>query len=79
MNIGRRIYYEVETGIVLWDKGEMSGNVFETTVKKILILTPHYKNKNIDYIDLAYGEDQKNLKYRQYEKVGKLRYIQSLI
>ena len=31
MEIGRKIYYEKSNGIVIWDKGEMSGDVVETT------------------------------------------------
>lgn len=34
MNIGRKIYYEGSNGIVIWDKGEMSGDVKETTFEE---------------------------------------------
>jgi hypothetical protein len=34
MDIGRKIYYEKANGIVIWDKGEMSGDVRETTFEE---------------------------------------------
>lgn len=34
MEIGRKIYYEKTNGIVIWDKGEMSGDVRETTFEE---------------------------------------------
>ena len=33
MQIGRKIYYEKTNGIVIWDKGEMEGDVVETTLE----------------------------------------------
>jgi hypothetical protein len=70
VNIGRRIYYEVETGIVLWDKGEMSGNVFETTVEEDINTNPALQNKNIDYIDLAYGE-----RSEEFKNIGSMKIV----
>jgi hypothetical protein len=32
MQVGRKIYYESPTGIIIWDKGEMSGDIRETTL-----------------------------------------------
>lgn len=32
MQIGRKIYYEKTNGVPVWDKGEMSGDVVETTL-----------------------------------------------
>jgi hypothetical protein len=32
LQIGRKIYYEKANGIVVWDKGEMQGDVKETTL-----------------------------------------------
>jgi hypothetical protein len=32
MQIGRRIYFEKSNGIIVWDKGEMQGDVRETTL-----------------------------------------------
>lgn len=31
MDIGRKIYYAKYSGVIIWDKGEMSGAVHETT------------------------------------------------
>lgn len=31
MNIGRKVYFSKDSGVVIWDKGEMSGDVRETT------------------------------------------------
>ncbi|MHA7962886.1 hypothetical protein ACX93W_01990 [Paenibacillus sp. CAU 1782] len=34
MQIGRRLYFELETGNIILDAGERSGNVIETTVEQ---------------------------------------------
>lgn len=34
MNIGRRIYYEKDTGTIVLDTGERSGSVVETSVEE---------------------------------------------
>lgn len=46
MNVGRRIIFEKNTGKLVIDLGEMSGEV-----------TPREALSELDYIDLAYGED----------------------
>lgn len=33
MQIGRRIYFEKSTGSIIWDTGERSGQVKETTIE----------------------------------------------
>lgn len=40
MNIGRKVYFEKTNGIVIWDKGEMSGDVQETTLEQDMITVP---------------------------------------
>ncbi len=34
MQIGRKIYYEKTNGVIIWDKGEMEGDVIETTLEQ---------------------------------------------
>ena len=40
MQIGRKIYFEKANGIVVWDKGEMSGDVRETTLDEDKAVMP---------------------------------------
>jgi hypothetical protein len=40
MDIGRKIYYGKSNGIAIWDKGEMSGSVRETTLEEDMITMP---------------------------------------
>lgn len=59
MEIGRKIYYGKSNGIVIWDKGEMSGSVYETTIDEdcqampILTLMPA---EELGVKQLQYGE-----------------------
>lgn len=56
--IGRRIYFEVETGNVILDKGEMMGSVVETTIEQDIesfkILNERVR-ESFDYIQLPFG------------------------
>lgn len=38
--IGRKIYYEKNNGIVIWDTGEMEGDVRETTFEEDCAIMP---------------------------------------
>lgn len=38
--IGRKIYYEKTNGVIIWDKGEMAGDVRETTLEEDKITMP---------------------------------------
>ncbi|HBQ85363.1 MAG TPA: hypothetical protein DD811_02630 [Syntrophomonas sp.] len=40
MQIGRKIYYEKNNGVVIWDKGEMEGDVVETTLEQDMEVMP---------------------------------------
>lgn len=40
MEIGRKIYYEKANGVIIWDKGEMSGSVVETTFEEDKVAMP---------------------------------------
>ena len=61
VQIGRKIYYEKNNGVVIWDKGEMDGDVRETTLEEDLITMPvlglidpnQLGIKRLDYGELA--------------------------
>jgi hypothetical protein len=40
LQIGRKIYYEKANGVIVWDKGEMSGDVVETTLEQDEVTMP---------------------------------------
>jgi len=59
MEIGRKIYYEKTNGVVIWDKGEMSGSVVETTFEEDIIAFPMLTlilPEQLGIKQLAYGE-----------------------
>jgi len=59
MNIGRRIYYELETGNVIVDTGERMGDVTPTTVEQdydTYADLREYFPYAVGHIDLPYGE-----------------------
>lgn len=58
MEIGRRIYFEKTTGVVLVDVGERSGNVIETTEAQDIENFPILQlyAGQYDTIQLVYGE-----------------------
>lgn len=59
MQIGRKIYYEKANGIVIWDKGEMTGDVIETTLEQDIQTMPVIgllDSEQLGILQLAYGE-----------------------
>ena len=59
MKIGKRIYYDNQTGEVILDTGERSGNVVPTTVERDIEVFKQLSNRNrdtFDYIELEYGQ-----------------------
>jgi len=58
MNIGKKIYYGKSNGIVIWDKGEMSGSVRETTLeedKAVMPLLQMVDANELGICQLEYG------------------------
>lgn len=56
MQIGRKIYYHKYTGQVVWDKGEMSGSVRETTFDEDKVVMPEIDSEDVAVMTLGYGE-----------------------
>lgn len=61
MQIGRRIYYESQTGIYITDTGERQGEgtVVNTSIEEDLAFYPSLQERNLEntsYIELSYGE-----------------------
>lgn len=59
MDIGRKIYYEKTNGVIIWDKGEMTGDVQETTLEEDKIAMPILgliPEDQLGIKQLAYGE-----------------------
>ena len=59
MKIGKRIYYDNQTGEVIFDTGERSGNVVPTTVERDIEVFKQLSERNrdtFDYIELEYGQ-----------------------
>lgn len=59
MQIGRKLYYDISTGKVLVDKGEMQGAVRETTLEEDKLAyakLSEYTESTIGVLKLAYGE-----------------------
>lgn len=57
--IGRRIYYDLETGNVLIDTGERQGSVLPTTIEQDVMdyVALSERNRNtFNVIELAYGQ-----------------------
>lgn len=58
MEIGRRIYFDLQTGNVLIDTGERQGNVRKTTIEQDVTAYTSLSERNretFDYIELEYG------------------------
>lgn len=59
--LGRKIYYETTNGVVVYDRGEMSGDVQETTQEQDAAIVPliaALAGKNaLGCLALAYGQD----------------------
>jgi hypothetical protein len=59
MEIGRKIYYERTNGVIIWDKGEMAGDVRETTLEEDIQAMPILtliSPEQLGVKQLAYGE-----------------------
>lgn len=60
MEIGRKIYYEKSNGIIIWDKGEMSGSLepatFEQDAQIMPILNVLTSKNQLGVKELSYGE-----------------------
>ena len=59
MNIGRKIYYEKTNGVIIWDKGEMSGDVIETTLEQDIETMPTLAllpEGQLGVLQLEYGD-----------------------
>ena len=78
MNIGRKIYYAKSNGLIVWDKGEMSGSVVQTTFEQDKVTMPilaMLPTEEIGVLEFEYGAgsftsgaclvdtDKKELKY----------------
>ncbi|UWG95513.1 hypothetical protein LPY66_11325 [Dehalobacter sp. DCM] len=68
MNIGRKIYYDT-SGSILWDKGEMSGDVRETSYNEDLAVLPAIVDA-AGFIQLGYGE-----RTEEFKTMGSMRVI----
>jgi hypothetical protein len=64
LQIGRKIYYEKATGNVIFDKGEMQGDVIDTTIdqdfESFTVLSKRTKD-SVGLIQLTYGENKENI------------------
>lgn len=59
MYIGRRIYYELSTGNIVFDTGEKSGDVVETTIEQdfeTYVALQERVRSTIGVIQLEYGQ-----------------------
>jgi len=59
MQIGRKIYYERTNGIIIWDKGEMEGDVIETTLeqdKEVMPVLTLIDPTQLEIKQLEFGE-----------------------
>lgn len=63
MQIGRKVYYELNTGNVIQDTGEMQGSVIETTIDEdfqaYVNLSERVK-ESVGYVQLEYGQYREN-------------------
>ncbi|WP_352404545.1 XkdW family protein [Sporanaerobacter acetigenes] len=59
MKIGRRIYFDLDTGNVIKSIGERVGSVVPTTIKQDIVTYTALSERNrdtFDYIELEYGQ-----------------------
>jgi hypothetical protein len=56
MQIGRKIYYSKDSGVIIWDKGEMSGEVVETTFEQDIEVMPVLSLINSDMLGVVQFE-----------------------
>lgn len=65
MDIGRKIYYGKSNGLIIWDKGEMTGSVVETTFEEDKITMPILSlihETELGILQLAYGQFEEEFK-----------------
>lgn len=58
MDIGRKIYFEKTNGVIIWDKGEITGNVRETTLQEDIEAMPVLSlidESQLGVLQLEYG------------------------
>jgi len=69
MNIGRKIYFDKETGNVLIDTGERSGSVIETTQEQdfasYAVLSERVPS-SVGVLSLTYGQDREKFGFYAY-------------
>ena len=59
MRIGKRIYFDIETGNIILDTGERVGAVVKTTIEQDITSYKVLNERNresYDYIELEYGQ-----------------------
>lgn len=59
MKVGRKIYYDITSGDVIFDTGEHEGFVRETTIEQDITIYKVLSERNretFDYIKLEYGQ-----------------------
>ncbi|MCL6456723.1 MAG: hypothetical protein K6T85_01830 [Gorillibacterium sp.] len=72
MNIGRRIYYDKETGNIIQDAGERSGDVIETTVYQDFISYLSLAERvpdTVGYVELEYGQYTQDFAEGRLERI----------
>ena len=70
MDIGRKIYYNKNTGVCLVNTGDKSGSVYETTLQEDLETYPILKNSNIDFLILKHSERKEEFQNEGSVKVN---------
>ncbi|MCD7034306.1 hypothetical protein LRR81_08670 [Metabacillus sp. GX 13764] len=73
MQIGRRIYYDNASGEVILDKGEMEGDVLQTTDMQDIFSFPVLSERDrdsFDYINLEFGAFSDQFKEHKSYKVN---------
>lgn len=63
IQVGRKIYYELATGNVILDTGEVQGDVVETTTDQdfqIYTALQAYQKSAVGVLQLTYGQDAQN-------------------
>lgn len=61
MQIGRKIYYEKTNGVIIWDKGEMEGDVRETTFEEdcgVMPVLTLIDSNQLGILQLNFGDYQ---------------------
>lgn len=83
MQLGRKIYYNKTNGDVIWDRGELQGDVRETTFeedKQIMPILKEIEPTQLGIKQLEYGEFANNFKsfkgYKVNTQTGELEFVQ---